>query len=180
MKSLMQLSHKYSCPEGGRGDKGTTHTYIDWYEKLFEPSRNKYINLLEIGIYEGHSIKMWEEYFTNKNTQIYGIDIDLSRIKFDFGINTFIIEADGTKPMELKAMDIIIEDGSHQVADQIKSFEIWKENLKEGGYYIIEDVELKGEMYNFWLNWCKNNKCSLIDMRAIGKTSDNALIIYKK
>ena len=46
------------------GDKGTVHTYIKEYELLFKPFRNG-CTLLEIGVYQGGSILMWDDYFTD-------------------------------------------------------------------------------------------------------------------
>ena len=49
------------------------HNYIPTYEKLFHDFKNKPIDFLEIGIYNGGSLKLWRDYFTQAN--ITGIDI---------------------------------------------------------------------------------------------------------
>ena len=49
MKTLEQIYRKWSHPDG-HGDKGTAHTYIPEYSRLFEPYRDKKINILEIGV----------------------------------------------------------------------------------------------------------------------------------
>ena len=53
---LCKIAFKYDT------DKGK-HRYTYYYHKLFKDSRKKSINILELGIYKGHSIKMWDEYF---------------------------------------------------------------------------------------------------------------------
>ena len=63
MKSLNEIYLDYKSPEG-HGDKGTAHTYIDEYEKLLGQYREN-STVLEIGICQGESLKMWEEYFIN-------------------------------------------------------------------------------------------------------------------
>ena len=58
MQSLKEIYKKYSViGDTGGGDKGTTHSYIEHYEKLLEPYR-KSSNFLEIGMWEGSSLKM--------------------------------------------------------------------------------------------------------------------------
>ena len=61
MKTLNEIYQNYQSPDG-HGDKGTAHTYIDEYERLLEPYRKNSI-VLEIGLCEGESLRMWEEYF---------------------------------------------------------------------------------------------------------------------
>lgn len=52
-------------------DKGR-HGYTKLYGTIFEPLKNKDINILEMGIYYGGSLKMWERFFTNG--RVFGID----------------------------------------------------------------------------------------------------------
>ena len=53
-------------------DKG--HNYIRYYEGFFEIFRNNYINLLELGMHTGGSIKMWRDYFPY--ARCFGVDIN--------------------------------------------------------------------------------------------------------
>ena len=52
--------------------------YFDIYERHFSKYRGKDINLLEIGVGYGGSLKMWKNYFSklnpNAKVNIYGID----------------------------------------------------------------------------------------------------------
>lgn len=50
------------------------HNYTEKYERFFHPWKHRKLNILEIGIYEGASLKMWEAYFPN--AQIWGMDIN--------------------------------------------------------------------------------------------------------
>ena len=47
--------------------------YLDVYEKYFIPLKNKKINILEIGVHEGASIRLWREWFINAH--IIGADV---------------------------------------------------------------------------------------------------------
>ena len=55
-----------------RTDKNTVHYYLDTYEQLFKPMRETAKNVLEIGVRDGGSMKLWHDYFPNAT--IYGID----------------------------------------------------------------------------------------------------------
>ena len=76
MKTLDEIYQNFNHhPETmGCGDKGTMHSYIEYYEQLLKPYRESFTDILEIGVAPGAlSLKMWEQYFTNAN--IYGVDI---------------------------------------------------------------------------------------------------------
>jgi hypothetical protein len=135
---MQEVYAKYSMPDGN-GDKGTAHSYIEhYYAKKFAPYRYQPIAILEIGISWGMSINMWREYFPNAT--IYGVDI------LDQGAECpgcTLVYGDGTKAETYANMpdfDIIIDDGSHEVDDQIASFKVLYPKLKKGGLYVIEDV----------------------------------------
>lgn len=69
--------------------------YFDIYERHFSKYRGKDINLLEIGVGYGGSLKMWKNYFSklnpNAKVNIYGIDKKERCKKFEEdGIKIFI------------------------------------------------------------------------------------------
>ncbi len=149
-----------------------THDYCPIYEALFGSYRERIYGLLEIGIAEGASLKMWGEYLPT--AIIYGIDKDPYDVEKngDLGgyIQTYI--ADQSNPEQLKlvmesiddAMDVIVDDGSHDPNHIITSLTTLFPYLKEGGFYCIEDLEhprreleehLKG--YNYWFSTSKSH-----------------------
>jgi trans-aconitate methyltransferase len=121
------------------------HNYLDFYEEHL-PGRDFTGRLLEIGVMDGLSMKMWREYYPD--AEIVGIDIK----DMDFMHNTDwqvpesvqLIKCDGTDPKQTKPLgmfDIIIDDGSHYMKDQQASFEqLYYSQLNKGGTYIIEDL----------------------------------------
>lgn len=125
------------------------HNYCPVYESLFNEIRFEAIGVLEIGVSEGASLKMWADYFPYAD--IYGIDKD----QFDEGkfgslgsrTETFVADQGNRKEMldfvkEVKTeFDIIIDDGSHGMDDILVSLEILFPYLKIGGLYCIEDIE---------------------------------------
>ena len=56
--------------------------YFDIYEKHFSRFRGKDVHILEIGVQNGGSARMWHDYFSNGSNQvrISGVDVD-SRCK---------------------------------------------------------------------------------------------------
>ena len=64
--SLLNIAKKYPTTKND-------HEYIHLYEKYLDNFRHKEINILEIGIDKGYSLKMWREYFTK--AKICAIDI---------------------------------------------------------------------------------------------------------
>jgi hypothetical protein len=101
---------------------------------------------------------MWQKYFSN--AKIFGID-NLEGLKFHYpdtyqdmlksiekeGFTLFTGNQDSPeflseimKQMEWKLIDIIIDDGSHKVADQKRSFSYLFPSVKPGGFYVIEDL----------------------------------------
>lgn len=149
MKSFKQLSNEHKCDKAADGH----HTYDLPYERHFGALRDKEIKLLEIGVggYDnptegGCSLRLWKEYFTNPNTQIYSIDIfeksaiQEDRIKIwqgsqsDVGFLNNITNETGE-------LDIIVDDGSHVNGDIITSFKALFPKLKNGGIYVCEDLQ---------------------------------------
>jgi len=177
MKKLQKVYEKYSCP-GGWGDKGTLHSYIDMYES--EMTKKKNISLLEIGVAFGHSIKMWEDYF--EDSDIYGIDIN-NNLKFDlknFVVGNATIEKDIEDNFLKNTFDYIIDDGSHRVDDQIKSFTLLFNKMKKGGKYFIEDIDGDTSVNKIsdYLNQ-NNFSFEVFDLRPIKNRFDDLVIVIK-
>ena len=64
--SFKNIGLKYQADKARNG-------YLGIYEKYFTPLKNKKINILEIGIHEGASARLWREWF--KNAHVIGVDI---------------------------------------------------------------------------------------------------------
>jgi cephalosporin hydroxylase len=180
---LQKVYDKYKVhTDTGYGDKGTVHDYINIYSGYIDKSSCKV--LLEVGVNKGHSIKMWEEYLPA--SEIIGVDINLSRCEFSFQ-NAKLIECDATSENLLnyvknKTFDIIIDDGSHILEHQIKTFELLFPLLNKGGYYFIEDV-ISGNNERVLLSFLKSQNVEYKIFRPIEKTGrydDILILIYKQ
>ena len=124
------------------------HSYGGAYHALLRPVRYKPAKLLEIGLLSGASILAWRCFFPFATT--IGIDIDPK--DHMAGDRTRIYLADQGSAADLDRLcakegpfDIIIDDGSHYNHHQIFSFQHLFPHLKDGGIYIIEDVQT-----SFW------------------------------
>lgn len=180
MRTLKEIYVDYSFVEG-HGDKGTAHTYIEEYERLLTPYRDK-INFLEVGVSHGESIQMWSEFFNDSN--IFGVDITPANLKHLLDREDFkIIIGDATKESILELLpkditfDVIIDDGSHLLYHQINTFNIFKSRMKEGGIFIIEDV-VNIEGVAPILSGLHTN-CEIIDNRHIKNRHDDVLVVYR-
>lgn len=139
-----------------RSDKGTVmegweaHGYSPYYEQWFESLRDEPIRLLEIGVCDprmpGASLVSWYEYF--QKAQIFGYDIvDATRFDND-RITTFRGDQSSRKDLERFLQvhggdfDIIIDDGSHLDAHQQTSLAVLFDQVRPGGQYIIEDMQV--------------------------------------
>lgn len=120
------------------------HNYLDFYEEML-PGRDFTGRLLEIGIMDGLSMRMWREYYPH--AEIVGIDIynkdHLYNSDWNVPESVKMLELDGTKKEHMAPLgmfDIIIDDGSHYMRDQQKSLKVLYPQLNPGGLYIIEDL----------------------------------------
>lgn len=174
--NLLEIYKKYQMPDAG-GDKGTAHSYMPIYAKLLKQDAD----FLEIGVWEGHSLAMFSEFFTG---EVIGLDIDISRNKF--GNKAFLCNA--ISPKEIKKtlgdlrFDYVIDDGSHRLLDQKISFALLWEYLKPGGIYFIEDIMGIAELQNL-KEFCLYFQPAQItewDLRANKNRYDDILLAIQK
>lgn len=131
-------------------DKFGEHEYTPVYEALMRASRRKPVRLLEVGVggYEGQlggeSLRMWASYF--RRGRITGIDVYDKTALSSGRVRVFQcsqVEAPQLTALarELGPFDFVIDDGSHVNAHQIETFGILWPHVKDGGIYIVEDVQ---------------------------------------
>jgi cephalosporin hydroxylase len=154
MKTLQELNNykgKYLT------SKGTLHTYLPVYDRLFKHFRNKKINIFEVGYLWGGSAKLMELYFPKAIIKA----IDVTTIFPEVWIKDAKERGEHTKiqpgnrvKLEIKNSltltkeyfrdfipDIAIEDGDHSIESQLHFIKIVYPILNSGGLLIIEDVQ---------------------------------------
>ena len=149
-KSFTDLHKKH---QGKVSDKWSF--YLDQYERLFNPLRDKAISLFEIGIQNGGSLEIWSKYFPRAKVFV-GCDIDKKCSKLTFQdprINLVVGDANQQKIQKEVIQkggpfDIVLDDGSHRSDDIIKSFVNYFPHLADSGVYVIEDLHC-----SYWENF---------------------------
>lgn len=155
-------------------DKGTigpvpswpAHNYTDVYEAYLSPYRESPISILEIGLgvdgpqWKAHiaqgqnasggaSIRMWYRYFNR--ARIFGIDINPAAFLDNDRITTRVVDQGSAEELhsflddvDLKTLDVVIDDGSHRPDHQQISWSTLFPRLVPGGLYFIEDLSDNG------------------------------------
>jgi hypothetical protein len=119
--------------------------YLEPYENFLGPFRDREFCLLEIGVYQGASLRTWKAYFPK--AKIVGIDINAECIRYA-GDRIVIVIGSQDDPELLDRVanehkpSIVVDDGSHQAHHIIASFERLFPGLQPGGYYIVEDANM--------------------------------------
>jgi cephalosporin hydroxylase len=170
-------------------DKNTTHCHIDeFYEAAFAPYKDKTIALLEIGISYGASLVLWRKYFENAKF-IAGIDnrpeIIPDHYKID-GVSHFYGDAyDPEIKKQLPKLNIIIDDGSHHLQDQLTALEIYYPLLIKGGIYVVEDIQQQlypdaREQFIAKVEALTHKSYEWLDLRHVKDRPDDTLLVIRK
>ncbi len=184
MDTLAQIYKRHS---GGTkfNDKGVIHSYIEVYSEIFKPYRETAKRVLEIGLYDGHSMRMWEDYFSNSD--VHGIDCDeqphggkadlrpmiAERMHFIHIMNACANDQVEFHFSKIK-FDVIIDDASHNIDDQIKIYHNFKHHLTDDGIYVIEDVQ---DLDRDRALLEKIPGARILDRRGLKKRYDDVLIV---
>jgi predicted O-methyltransferase YrrM len=145
MSELGDLFNKYGC------DKTRKHQYDRVYAPVLDTMMNKRINVLEVGVFNGHSTEAFLQYLPMAH--MYGLDIFTRTRAEDLPCYTFQradwIKASSTDPSigrQLKEkwgnikFDVIIDDGLHTPKANMQTFNNLSPFLADDGVYFIEDV----------------------------------------
>jgi hypothetical protein len=152
-------------------DKAYDHQFLDGYDNFFTECNIEVKTLIEVGIFDGNSLRMWRDYFPE--AMIYGIDFEPRRLIYENKIKSFF--GDQSKVNTISDIvkkfdcDVFIDDGSHFIDHQINTFnEIWP-LLKKEAIYIMEDLHTSYDKYyvrnnpilatDFILKFVEDNNC---------------------
>lgn len=138
---LCKLAFKYGsdkCPKLGK------HTYTEYYYGLFRNKKKTVKKVLEIGIGQGASLYMWQDFFSN--AKIYGADYRDNSLINQGRIESILCDQ-RRKEHLIKLIektgsdiDLVIDDGSRRPRDQVFTCLNLMPLLKRGATYVIEDV----------------------------------------
>jgi hypothetical protein len=140
-----------SLADHSRTDKNTVHSYLDLYDNLLIKKKESALNVLEIGILNGGSIKLWNDYFTNAN--VYALDImHINNVWDNIKNNEKIILHTSTNAYDISFLkstfvdnnikfDFILDDGPHTLESMIQFIILYSQIMTDDGILIIEDVQ---------------------------------------
>jgi len=139
---LAQLAAKY-------GTDKLEHGYCPHYERELPTNPE---SLLEIGIWEGASLRMWREFFPHP-TRIMGVDKYDRGVHID-GVTTWLADqadARGLTGLGIAAdrLDVIIDDASHLSSLTIQTFKQLWPFLRPGGVYVVEDLQTSYDVEHY-------------------------------
>lgn len=139
-RTLAQIAQSYDT------DKALNSGYISNFERHFGHLRDQPVTLLELGVFRGGSLQMWQEYFPKG--LIVGLDLNSNplpqtpeRVRFYQGSqDDGALLARIARECAPAGFDIVIDDASHIGSLSRASFRaIFPQYLKAGGIYVVED-----------------------------------------
>jgi len=132
-------------------DKNTVHSYLPLYQTLLSGKKETALNVLEVGIYRGGSIKLWGDFFTNAT--VYGLDITdehiacesiktHERIRLYTSVNAYDTNFVTSEFINNAVkFDFLLDDGPHSLESMIKFIQLYSNLMTDDGILIIEDVQ---------------------------------------
>ena len=117
-------------------DKTTVHSYGEFYDSLIADLQPR--KVLEIGVLNGASVRAWRH--LPDPVEVVGIDRNACP-----GLPVIRCTAPDFAPaleqLQGQQFDLIIDDGSHQVAHQLAAIDQLNPLLRPGGMFVIEDLQ---------------------------------------
>ena len=141
-----KFKNQYDKPYKQDDKKIIAHGYARIYEKYLKEHKDKNLNIIELGSFYGNASAAFYFYF--KNSQIYSADINPDMYIYrSKRLKNFFTDTSSRSSIEINILsrniefDLIIEDASHMLKDQIISLFILFKNLKSGGLFIVEEID---------------------------------------
>jgi len=139
-----------SLVDNTKTDKNTCHSYLDLYQSLLCNKKDTAKNVLEVGIFKGGSIKLWNDFFTNAT--IYGLDILNSQSDWEYLKNDKIVLYASTNAYDENFFktefldrnircDVMVDDGPHTLESMKQFIKLYSQIMTDDGILIIEDIQ---------------------------------------
>ncbi len=185
METLAQIYKRHSGP-GKFNDRGTSHSYIDAYEILFASYRKTAKRVVEIGVYDGHGLRMISDFFSG--AEVHGIDCtdqphggmaDLRPMIAEGKHNIHIFDASNEEAVNAafgdSKFDVVIDDAGHHIEQQMTLADVWLKRLSPGGIYITEDVQHIDVTRHLF----EKRGFMVVDRRPIKNRYDDVLAVWR-
>ena len=149
--SLESLFLYYKTDKAQKYKDGQGHGFSKYYTKHINKFRTKRIKFLEIGCGEGISAAAFTKYLKKSNA--YCLDVNLTNVRIKSKrINYFGLNSSNERLMsnflskyKLKknSFDFIIDDGSHNLSDQLFSLNFFLNTLKKILYTLSKIINFQ-------------------------------------
>ena len=157
MTTLQQIGLERGTDKADADHTFQGMSYLDVYDMYLMAKRQAPLLILELGVHQGASLRMWHDYFPC--AEVWGIDIDpgvlantgnldRERIHVVIGNQASASTIADIEPRE--KFDLVVDDGSHLVDHQIESFNLIWPRVNSGGLYAIEDLQCSYESVRDW------------------------------
>jgi hypothetical protein len=119
--------------------------YFEIYHRHFAPYRGREVTVVEFGVLHGGSLQMWKHYF-GPRARVIGVDVNPECKKLEEEQVEIVIgdQADRSFLQSLGQstgpIDVVLDDGGHQMVQQLATFEEMFPFVKAGGVYLTEDL----------------------------------------
>jgi hypothetical protein len=119
--------------------------YFQIYDRHLRHLKGGTPRILEIGVYQGGSLDLWEHYL-GPGAVLIGVDIDEAAVRMADPRRTILLGDQSDPDFLLEVVrehgpfDVIVDDGGHTMQQQIVSIETLFPTLVDGGVYICEDT----------------------------------------
>jgi hypothetical protein len=129
--------------------------YLEWYDPILQPLVGQKVTVLELGVLNGGSLRLWRDYFPGGT--VVGIDRQLpsdvageARIHMFQGSQDDIgFLSDVARRTAPSGFDLIIDDASHiGTLTKVAFWHLFNNHLKSSGLYAIEDWGT-----GYWDDW---------------------------
>ncbi len=133
------------------------HGYARTYEIHFKEIKQKKLNIIELGAFYGNATAALYFYF--KNSFIFSADINPDMFLYrSKRVKNFFANTSSRNSVQENLLkknlkfDIIIEDASHMLKDQIISLFMLFKTLQAGGLFIIEEIDFPEKREDMRIN----------------------------
>jgi len=151
------FKNQYAQPLKQDSKKIIAHGYAKIYEKYLKDNKDRILNIIELGSFYGNASAAFFFYF--KNAKIYSADINPDMYLYSSKrLKNFFTDTSSRSSIEKNIInknikfDLIIEDASHMLKDQIISLFTLFRTLNSGGLFIVEEIDFPEKREDMRIN----------------------------
>ena len=128
----------------GRLTDKVENGFVEAYRSLFQDLTDRPIRLLEVGIFKGGSLLLWDMLFRHPQARFFGVDRYLPDIQLPPRVSVYSCDQNDSEGLTTIArvhgpFDVVIDDGAHHTRATRNCFDVLFDHVGPGGYYVIED-----------------------------------------